>query len=164
MLVTKDEHGSVASWNGVLPSDRLTPLFGIYDDSGRPDPNNGSYSNGTKYQTSKITAMTLKPGEVLRLQSPPGGGYGNPLEREPDRVLGDVANERVSLAHAADVYGVVIDAESLTVDEIATTARRAELTAQRDKGDWQPVSFFQAWPRTQVEFEELVRGTAPQLA
>lgn len=162
MLIAKDEHGSVASWNGVLPSDRMTPLFGIFDDDQRPDPDHGVYSNGTRFETSKITAMTLAAGEVLRLHSPCGGGYGDPLERDAARVVEDVANERVSVTQAADVYGVVVNSDTLHLDEEATRARRADLASQREAGTWQPSSFFQGWPRTQQEFEELTRGRAPQ--
>jgi N-methylhydantoinase B len=159
MLVSKDEQGSVASWNGILPSERMEPLFGIFDDDQRPDPARGEYSNGTKFETSKVTAMTLAPGEVLRLHTACGGGYGDPLEREPSRVLTDLLDERISLAHAADVYGVVIDADTLAVDDDATASRREELAGRRDSGDWSPTSFFQAWPKTQADFEKLAGGT-----
>jgi N-methylhydantoinase B len=62
---------------------------------------------------------------------PGPGGWGDPLEREPARVLRDVRNEFVSLASARDDYGVVIDAATWTVDETATRRRRDELRARR---------------------------------
>lgn len=46
--------------------------------------------------------------ESLHCWSPGGGGYGDPLEREPERVLDDVVNEYVSLQAARDNYGIVI--------------------------------------------------------
>ena len=50
---------------------------------------------------------TLKAGDVYR-HVMSGGGYGDPLAREPERVLADVLEERVSRGHAADAYSVVI--------------------------------------------------------
>jgi N-methylhydantoinase B len=54
-----------------------------------------------------------------------GGGFGNPLERDPDKVRLDVLNDLITVAYAADVYGVVI--EGNRIDLPATQARRAEL-------------------------------------
>ena len=59
-----------------------------------------------------------------------GGGYGDPLSREPHRVALDVARRAVSRAAAHDIYGVVLDA-STGIDEGATAARRARLRAER---------------------------------
>jgi N-methylhydantoinase B len=68
---------------------------------------------------------------VFRHCLPGSGGWGDPLEREAAKVLADVRNEFVSLAAAATEYGVVIDPQSLTVDDAATTRRRARMRAQR---------------------------------
>ncbi len=67
-------------------------------------------------------------GDVLFFQSCGGGGWGDPLKRDPAAVLGDVRNEYVSIEGAESDYGVVIDPISLTVDEIATQQRRAART------------------------------------
>jgi N-methylhydantoinase B len=53
-----------------------------------------------------------------------GGGYGNPMERDPNLVRQDVRHEILSIAQAEDIYGVVIDALNLAVDEKATRALR----------------------------------------
>ena len=50
----------------------------------------------------------LSPGDRLHAIDNGGGGYGNPLEREPERVLSDVAERYVSLSMAENVYGVII--------------------------------------------------------
>lgn len=62
--------------------------------------------------------------EFLHIQAG-AGGYGDPLEREPNKVLEDVQNELITSSYARDVYGVVIDQE--TVDESATAALRNAL-------------------------------------
>ncbi|MDD9955934.1 MAG: hydantoinase B/oxoprolinase family protein [Anaerolineaceae bacterium] len=67
----------------------------------------------------------LKDGDVIINASGGGGGWGNPFNREPKQVLEDVVNDFVSLESARRDYGVVIDEETLTVDEGATAALRA---------------------------------------
>ncbi|MEC3609453.1 hypothetical protein [Bacillus glycinifermentans] len=49
-----------------------------------------------------------------------GGGWENPLEREPEKVLNDVLNEFVSMESALHDYGVVIDPETLAINEAET--------------------------------------------
>lgn len=67
----------------------------------------------------------LKAGETLTNDTGGGGGYGDPLERDPQAVLADVRGEFVSVAAAERDYGVVIAADGAAVDEAATTALRA---------------------------------------
>jgi len=75
--------------------------------------------------------MTMKQGDVFRHEQPGPGGWGDPLDREPARVLRDVKNELVSAGAARDDYGVVIDVQTWTVDRASTEERRAELRARR---------------------------------
>ena len=74
---------------------------------------------------SKVT-MTCRHGDVVRWVLPGGGGWGDPLGREPERVLRDVRNELVSPAAAEREYGVVIDTEGWRVDEAATSKLREQ--------------------------------------
>ena len=62
--------------------------------------------------------------DVIQNNSGGGGGWGDPLERDPQRVLEDVVNGYVSLESAQRDYGVVIDAATMCIDEAATAARR----------------------------------------
>ena len=66
-------------------------------------------------------------GAVISFQQSGAGGYGDPLERDPARVLEDVMDDYVSVAAARADYGVVItgDGFDLRVDEAATLALRA---------------------------------------
>jgi N-methylhydantoinase B len=73
----------------------------------------------------KVDILHLEPGDVLRILTQGGGGFGDPLDRDPARVLDDVANGLVSSSDAAEFYGVVLSGDA--VDVAATTARRAEL-------------------------------------
>ena len=59
-----------------------------------------------------------------------GGGWGDPLERDPEAVRADVVAELVSREAARSDYGVVIRAD-LTLDAPATQRLRAEMQAGR---------------------------------
>jgi len=59
-----------------------------------------------------------------------GGGYGDPLDRDPERVAADVRTGYVSREEARRTYGVVVD-EDGTVDEAATAQRREEIRQER---------------------------------
>ena len=68
---------------------------------------------------------SMAEGDVFRAMLAGGGGWGDPLERDPARVLDDVLNEKVSAECARLEYGVVIDVDAMQVDEEATLALRA---------------------------------------
>jgi N-methylhydantoinase B len=75
----------------------------------------------------------LKAGDMFRLDTPGGGGHGDPLDREPERVLADVREGAVSREAAERDYGVVLeqrDPPSWVVDEAATARRRADMRAR----------------------------------
>ena len=72
----------------------------------------------------KIT-MNLKKDDVYRLITSGGGGWGDPLERDPKMVLDDVRNEKVSVRRAREAYGVVINKLTMELD-IAETRKLRE--------------------------------------
>ena len=76
---------------------------------------------------------TLGPDDVFIFFAAGGGGYGDPLERDPDRVARDVAERLVSPERADADYGVVLTEEG-QVDEPGTAARREVLRGQRVGG------------------------------
>ena len=105
--------------------------YGLYGGSpGRPARNIMNPDTENRTLTSKVT-MTMRRGEVFRHEQPGPGGWGDPLEREPRRVLRDVRNELVSADSARQDYGVVLDPDGSAVDEVATARLRAELRARR---------------------------------
>jgi N-methylhydantoinase B len=92
-------------------------------------------ADGAREPLPTIASVPLAPGELLGHELSGGGGYGDPLEREPERVRDDVLARFVSFGRARDVYGVVFAADvlddSLAVDAGATSRRREELRAGR---------------------------------
>jgi N-methylhydantoinase B len=81
-------------------------------------------SGNERLMPSKFTTLIHCYDRFDHLQAG-GGGYGCPLERDPEAVLRDVRDGKVSLNSARSAYGVVIDATLGTVDIAATMAERA---------------------------------------
>ena len=69
---------------------------------------------------SKVT-IQLKPGDVVSLRTCGGGGYGPPEARDPELVLRDVRNGKVSPERAKEIYGVSIDTDTWTVEKTRAT-------------------------------------------
>ena len=108
-----------------------TPVAGMLNpDTKTVDP------DGEYFYFASTPVWHTKPHAVFRYLTNGGGGWGNPLERDPERVRRDVRDEYVTVEGAYRDYGVVItgdphnDPEGLRVDEEATRRRRAELTVQ----------------------------------
>jgi N-methylhydantoinase B len=74
----------------------------------------------------KERGMTQGVDDVWEVGWCAGGGYGDPLEREPDAVLADVLHGRVSAATALEVYGVVLVGDGDSIDPEATAKTRQE--------------------------------------
>ena len=68
----------------------------------------------------------VKRGDVVRLETGGGGGWGHPYDREPERVLRDVQGGFVSRAAAEREYGVLLEENGNAVDDAATRARRRQ--------------------------------------
>ena len=73
---------------------------------------------------SKVPHTAMQAGDKFVCVGPAGGGYGDPLRRDPQQVLEDVTDELISINTAAKDYGVVITPD-LTIDVAATAQRRA---------------------------------------
>jgi N-methylhydantoinase B len=85
----------------------------------------------------KSNGTPLRAGDVLMLLVCGGGGYGDPLDREPERVAADVAEGHVSAEAARDLYGVVVDGSG-RADDAASATRREQIRAER--ATWRPAA------------------------
>ena len=85
----------------------------------------------TEMLPSKCDRFEVKSGDILYFNTWGGGGVGDPLTRETERVLKDVNSGLVSLEAANDIYGVVIS--NGAVDEAATEKLRAEKAANKSE-------------------------------
>ena len=77
---------------------------------------------------SKVNAYRFAAGDRLVIEGVTSGGFGDPLDREPERVLSDCLDELISVEQARDIYGVVIEAGR------STTPRPTELRARMRAG------------------------------
>ncbi len=87
--------------------------------------------DGSESPLPPIGLVELQPGEWICGREAGGGGYGDPLERDPERVRHDVREGWVSAARARETYGVVLGGESadgsMLTDVTATAALRANM-------------------------------------
>jgi N-methylhydantoinase B len=108
------------------------PPHGLY--GGQPGDGGALYrinADGTRTFFSAICYFRVSEGESWVAASTGGGGYGDPLEREPERVRIDVRDGFVSLESAKRDYGVVLDPDTLEIDRNATEALRSRLAPSR---------------------------------
>ena len=99
----------------------FNPPFGVY--GGQPGDGGALYRNnadGTRTFFSMISYFRVREGESWVAESTGGGGYGDPLERDAERVRTDVRNGFVSFESAHRDYGVVLDHATLEIDVAAT--------------------------------------------
>jgi N-methylhydantoinase B/oxoprolinase/acetone carboxylase alpha subunit len=77
----------------------------------------------------------LKEGDIFSRSYPGGGGYGDPLKRDPHKVLDDVVREAVSKQMAEKCYGVILKGgnSALKIDDKGTNALRREMMLKRRK-------------------------------
>jgi N-methylhydantoinase B len=93
-------------------------------------------AGGNEVAKEPIGNSLLQAGQWIRGVEAGGGGYGDPLERDPEAVLKDVLERWVSAKAASDVYGVILAEEGgavgLAVDQKASRERREALRAARE--------------------------------
>ncbi|MPZ88253.1 MAG: hypothetical protein GEU81_09290 [Nitriliruptorales bacterium] len=105
--------------------------------SGRPGGTGRLLVDPDAAEPRELPARTarheLSPGDVFQLRTPGGGGYGDPLERDPEAVRRDVEEGYVTADRAADDYGVaLVMADGSWYVECEATARlRARVRDQR---------------------------------
>jgi N-methylhydantoinase B len=80
--------------------------------------------------------FALVAGDRIHCWGSGGGGYGDPLERDPARVLEDIVDGKISADSARDEYGVVVTGVDARVDVAATERLRSGLRAARGPVTW----------------------------
>ena len=106
---------------------KAEPVAGMIDPQTHRQDFEGEY-----FHFGRRAVWHAAPGAIFRYESNAGGGWGDPLQREPERVLCDVRDEYTSIEAAREVYGVVIagdpvrDPEGIQLDLEATRKLRAK--------------------------------------
>ena len=123
----------------VRSDKRRYPPHGLF--GGRPGAPSWNYLNPGRSDRVLPVLMTqvekLKRGDVFRHEMAGGGGYGDPLGRDPERVLRDVLEEKVTAAGAEREYGVVLrtSEDAWTLDLPATERLREWMRASAEAAD-----------------------------
>jgi N-methylhydantoinase B len=121
----------------VRSDKRKHPPHGLYGGGvGAPSMNTIHRNSGNAEVLPVLLTRTvpMRKGDLFHHVMAGGGGYGDPLERDPALVLEDVLEEKVTRAHAADAYGVVIaDGPEPSVDTSATVELRAQRRRRTDR-------------------------------
>jgi N-methylhydantoinase B len=107
-----------------------TPVAGLLDPATHVLADDGEY-----FYFARVPVWRTKPRTTFRYLTNGGGGWGDPLERDPERVRRDVRDGYVTIQGAARDYGVVVrgdaerDPEGLVLDSDATQKLRAQMRA-----------------------------------
>jgi N-methylhydantoinase B len=96
---------------------------------GRPDE---------KILPAKSPAFRMHEGEVIMVQTAGGGGYGNPLEREPELVRRDVIDGLISVEAAEKDYGIVLELKGMSIDWQATSSLRESMRKLHSRQEKSP--------------------------
>jgi N-methylhydantoinase B len=119
--VPDDQYAPIPPVNlGIQAGRHIHPPVGLF--GGKPGAKAQFLVNGIPGNPFGLTQ--LKPGDVVTIDAAGGGGYGNPLEREPEMIKRDVIEGYVSLEKAAEEYRVAIDPKTMKVDQEATDKLR----------------------------------------
>lgn len=119
---------------------RDTDVFDLFEDDALPSDIE-DVDGDIEELPGKGSGVPLETDDVHEFTWEGAAGYGDPLDREPERVADDVAAGRISESTAVETYGVVI--EDGAVDHDATFERRADIrhkrlresTADRERAD-----------------------------
>jgi N-methylhydantoinase B len=123
--VPDDQYAPLPPVNlGMQAGRHIHPPEGLF--GGKPGAKAQFLVNGESGNPFGLTQ--LKPGDVVTIDAAGGGGCGNPLDREPERVERDVVEGYVSPERARKDYGVIIDPETLRIDGEATRKLRESLS------------------------------------
>jgi N-methylhydantoinase B len=127
--------GLVRDYRATSNEFTLTATFGRHKHvpwgaaGGRPGSRNEVrllHAGGRELVVGKCARHVIRPGEVARLVTGTGGGWGDPLDRPVEAVVEDARDGYVTVAQAEHDYGVVLDPESFELIELTQERRDRE--------------------------------------
>ena len=119
--IPDDKHAPIPPVNlGIQAGRHIHPPEGLF--GGKPGAKAQFLVDGVPGNPFGLTQ--LKPGDAVTIDAAGGGGYGNPLKRDPEMVETDVREGYVNLEKAGEDYGVVIDPKTFKAEMEATKKLR----------------------------------------
>jgi len=117
--------------------------------------------DGGKYSTYHMGLQfdVAKDGELYMISQGAGGGYGDPLERDPESVVKDAELNRISPHVARDIFGVVYDEQTFRLDAAATAQARADARAARLQRGRPYAEFVEEWVTDEPPADLLYYGS-----
>ena len=100
---------------GINGGGKGTPNFFLIEKGGQPTR-----------RLRKVAAEAMKAKDLISLRTGGGGGFGDPMQRDPEKVLSDVVDGYITAEQAKDDYGVSVSGNPLKIDREATEALRKE--------------------------------------
>jgi N-methylhydantoinase B len=131
-------HGIDGGYPGAGSQVRVLRGTDIWQElaAGRIPREDAEFGGSVQHLPSKASE-TLASGDVLVFFAPGGGGFGDPLDREPPRVANDVANGWVTPERAREMYGVALTPDG-SADENSTAALRDKIRGARKQRPTSP--------------------------
>ncbi len=112
---------------------KVNPPYGLF--GGKPGSCNLAFINQGKPEERELKAkeaVQLRAGDTYSTYPSGGGGWGDPLDRDPELVRMDAKNQIISLQSACQDYGVVLEGDDLLVNEKETESLRAKKREERN--------------------------------
>ena len=129
-LMVRQRNLVEGSWALRAPGRTLCPPWGLWGgQAGAVSRNYHRAPDAADFDEVDAPRRWAPPGSTALVVTAGGGGWGDPLERDPEHVRYDVLEELVTLQAAHDQYGVVLDPTTRAVDAAATAALRAQQRA-----------------------------------
>ncbi len=117
----------------VISDRTYVPAFGLFGGQAAV-PNEWIVERGEESRVipgGKTVNYPLMEGDIVKMRPGGAGGFGDPTERDPERVLQDILEGLVSVAHARDTYGVVLQSGASAVDAKVTEDTRSLIKSRR---------------------------------
>lgn len=120
--------GAIRTYRAMTDGQLFTASFGRnkFPAWGAAGGKDGSYNyfefhkadGSTEGPMGIVARKVMNRDDTVRMVTCTGGGYGDPMERDPESVAWDVKNEYISVRQAEEDYGVVVDPETYEVKEV----------------------------------------------
>ena len=110
----------------ILADRTRFPPWGLFEGQAGQRARYVLLSNDSETDLGSKATVTVPEGSVVRMETCGGGGYGPPWERDPELVLRDVQQRKVSAARAREDYAVAVDPALRAIDPNETEHLRSQ--------------------------------------